>query len=355
MKIVICGAGIVGSAIARHLAAEQNDVTVIDSDTDKIQRITELADVGAVTGVASHPDVLEQAGMADAELLIAVTESDEVNMVACQVAHTIFNTPTRIARIRSRAYLDPKVDALYGPDQLPIDHIISPELEVSAAAGRQLQLPGAFDVKDMVKGKIRLIGVLCRENCPVLATPIRHLTNLFPGLSMTIVAIIRGSEVIVPRDGTDMMQPEDRVYFVCDAEHTDRAMASFGHTEKEAHSVVIAGGGNIGSLLAQDIETKSSNTVCQIIEKDKAQAHLIAERLQQTAVTCGNSLDADILNEAGVSTDISKFSYPLYLIRVRIDYGHVILFCGEMARDRTTHDPCSTHYNFHEVSLCIAS
>ena len=161
MKIVICGAGIVGSAIARHLAAEQNDVTVIDSDPDKIQRIIEVADVGAVTGVASHPDMLEQAGIADAKLLIAVTESDEINMVACQVAYTIFQTPTRIARIRSRAYLDPGVRSLYGPEHLPIDHIISPEVEVSAAAARQLQLPGAFDVKDMVKGKIRLIGVLC--------------------------------------------------------------------------------------------------------------------------------------------------------------------------------------------------
>ena len=300
MKIVICGAGIVGSAIARHLAAEQNDVTVIDADPDKIQRIIEVADVGAVTGVASHPDMLEQAGMADAKLLIAVTESDEINMVACQVAYTIFQTPTRIARIRSRAYLDPSVKSLYGPEHLPIDHIISPEVEVSAAAARQLQLPGAFDVKDMVKGKIRLIGVLCRENCPILATPIRHLTSLFPGLSMTIIAIIRGNEVIVPRDGTDMMQPEDRVYFVCDAEHTERAMASFGHTEKEAHSVVIAGGGNIGSLLAQDIEANSSNTVCHVIEKDKGQARLIAEKLQQTAVTCGNSLEADILTEAGV-------------------------------------------------------
>ena len=117
---------------------------------------------------------------------------------------------------------------------------------------------------------------------------------------MTIIAIIRGNEVIVPRDGTDMMQPEDIVYFVCDAEHTERAMASFGHTEKEAHSVVIAGGGNIGSLLAQDIEANSSNTVCHVIEKDKGQARLIAEKLQQTAVTCGNSLEADILTEAGV-------------------------------------------------------
>jgi trk system potassium uptake protein TrkA len=302
MKIVICGAGIVGSAIARHLATEQNDVTVVDSDPEKIQWITEHADVGAVEGVASHPNILARAGLADSDLLIAVTESDEINMVSCQVAHTIFKTPTKIARIRSRSYLDPDVKSLYSPENMPIDHIISPEFEVSEAVGRQLRLPGAFDVKDMASGKIRVIGVLCQDNCPILETPLRHLTNLFPGLTMTIIAIIRGSEVIVPRDGTDVMQAGDRVYFACDAQHTERAMASFGHDEEEAHSVVIAGGGNIGLQLAQDIEARFDNTSAHIIERNKTQAHFLAEQLSQTKVTCGNSLEADILKEAGVET-----------------------------------------------------
>jgi len=302
MKIVICGAGIVGNAIARHLSAEQNDVTVIDADPDKLQRLTEQADVGAVEGVSSHPDILAQAGLKEAELLIAVTESDEINMVACQVAHTIFQTPTRIARIRSRAYLDPKVGQLYSRENLPIDYIISPEREVSAAVGRQLQMPGAFDVKDMAENKIKLVGVLCKENCPILATPLRHLTNLFPGLSMTVVAIIRNNQVIVPRDGTDMMQPDDRVYFVCDENHAARAMASFGHTEEEAHSIVISGGGNIGALLAQNIEAARDNAVVHIIERDRTQARKIAEQLQHTSVIWGNALEADILKEAGVTT-----------------------------------------------------
>lgn len=302
MKIVICGAGIVGNAIACHLSAEQNDVTVIDIDIEKLKNLTEQADVGAVVGVASHPDILAQAGLKDADLLIAVTESDEINMVACQIAHTIFNTPTRIARIRARAYLEPEIEKLYSPDNLPIDHIISPEREVSAAVGRQLQLPGAFDVKDMAGGKIKVIGVLCKENCPILGTSLRQLTSLFPGLSMTIVAIIRDNKVIVPRDGSDIMRPEDRVYFVCDEAHTERAMTNFGHTEKEAKSVVIAGGGNIGTILAQFIETSFENTVSQIIEKDKLQARKIAEQLERTIVISGNSLEANILKEAGVAT-----------------------------------------------------
>ena len=302
MKIVICGAGIVGNAIARHLSAEQNDVTVIDMDEDKIQRLTEKADISAVVGVASHPDILARAGLADADLLIAVTESDEVNMVACQVAYSIFNTSRRIARIRSRAYLDVSYSSFYNNENMPINHIISPEREVSAAVGRQLHLPGAFDVKDVADNKIKVIGVLCQEFCPILDTPLRHLTSLFPGLSMTIVAIIRKNQVIVPRDGKDMLQAEDRVYFMCDADHTERAMASFGHSEKESQSVVIAGGGNIGSLLARSIETSFPHTTAHIIERDKAQAHRIAEQFERTAVTWGNSLEAGILQEAGVAS-----------------------------------------------------
>ena len=302
MKIVICGAGLVGGAIAKHLAAEGSDVTVIDADTDRLQRLVETADVAAVRGTASHPDILAQAGIAEAELLIAVTESDEINMIACQMAHSLFETPSKIARIRSRAYLAPELKSLYSPDNMPIDHIISPEAEVSEAAARQLRLPGAFDVKDMAGGKIRLIGVVCHENCPILATPLRHLTGLFPGLSMTIVAIIRASEVIVPRDGKDMLQPGDRVYFVCDTDQTERAMASFGYTDEKVRNVVIAGGGNIGMMLAQDIETRFETTSCHIIERNKEQAHYLAEHLERTAVTCGNSLEGDILKEAGVAS-----------------------------------------------------
>ena len=300
MRIVICGAGLVGSAIASHLAAEQNDVTVIDADNEKIQRVAEHADVRGVVGVASHPDVLAEAGLRDAQLLIAVTESDEVNMVATQVAHTIVHTPTRIARIRSWAYLNPEFRDLYGSDHMPIDHIISPEEEVSSAVERQLRLPGAFDVKDMADGKVQLIGVLAKSNCPVISTPLRHLTSLFPELTMTIVAIVRGTSVIVPRDGRDELQVGDKVYFVCDAEHTQRAMAAFGHTETEAASAVIAGGGSIGMLLAEKIS--ENNATATIIEIDKAQAHKIATELSSTSVVCGDTLDADILEEAGVAT-----------------------------------------------------
>ncbi|MGC6411666.1 MAG: Trk system potassium transporter TrkA [Candidatus Puniceispirillaceae bacterium] len=299
MKIIVCGAGIVGSAISEHLAHEGNDVTVIDSDAEKIQRITEHADVGAVMGVASHPDVLAQAGLAETDLIIAVTDSDEVNMVACQVAHTIFETPTKISRIRSNAYLSSQAQLLYASNNIAIDHIISPEREVSRAVGRQLQLPGAFDVKEMAGGRIRLIGVQIEANCAVLATPLRHLTTLFPDLSLTIVAIMRSGALIVPRDGRDMLEEGDRVYFVVDADHVERAMATFGHTEEEAASVVIAGGGNIGQMVAEELVAEGKVTP-RIIEINKEQARNLAKQVPASSVICGDMLDSDILKEAGV-------------------------------------------------------
>ena len=300
MKIVICGAGLVGSAIASHLSEEHNDVTVVDASQENIQRLTDQVDVHGVVGVASHPDRLAEAGVGDAELLIAVTDSDEINMVACQVSHTIFNTPVKIARIRSQAYLNPLYGDLYAPDDMPIDHIISPEREVSAAVSNQLRVPGAFDVKDMCDGKMNLVGVLLTDDSPIRDVSLRHLTNLFPDLLITVLAIIRDGKVVIPRSGNESMQTSDRVYFVCDATHLHRAMASFGHEEPEARSVVIAGGGSIGQMLAREIGSNFENTVVQIIELRASRARTLAEELQNTGIINGDALDSAILREAGV-------------------------------------------------------
>ena len=300
MKIVICGAGLVGSAIASHLSEEHNDVTVIDASQENIQRITDQVDVHGVVGVASHPDRLAEADVGDADLLIAVTESDEINMVACQVSHTIFNTPVKIARIRSQVYLNPLYGDLYAPDDMPIDHIISPEKEVSAAVSNQLRVPGAFDVKDMCEGKMNLVGVLLTDDSPIRDVSLRHLTNLFPDLLITVLAIIRDGKVVIPRSGAESMQTGDRVYFVCDAGHLHRAMASFGHEEPEARSVVIAGGGSIGQMLAREIGSNFENTAVQIIELSPSRARAIAEDLQNTGIINGDALDSAILREAGV-------------------------------------------------------
>ena len=300
MHIIICGTGQVAVSIAGHMALE-NDVTIVDVNAEKVQRITETRDVRGVIGVPSHPDILEKAGAKNADMVIAVTESDEINMIACQVAYTIFNTPLKIARIRARSYMDPMVGDLYSPENLPIDHIISPEVEVSAAVGSRLQVPGAFDVEAMVGGAVRLVGVRCMDNCPILNSPLRHLTDLFDGLNITVVAILRGSEVILARDGSGAMMEGDRVYFVCDDEHMSRAMASFGHEEPASRNVLIAGAGTVGKMVAQGVVSNIEQSRCTVIEFDKETANEAAHMLSGNTIINGDALEAEILEEAGVA------------------------------------------------------
>ena len=300
MNIIICGTGLVGTSIVGHMAVE-NNVTVVDSNAERVQRTTESYDVRGMIGVPSHPDTLGKAGAQDADMVIAVTESDEVNMIACQVAHSIYGTPLKIARIRARSYLNPMVGDLYSPENLPIDHIISPEEEVSAAVCRRLQVPGAFDVAGMAEGKIGLVGVHCLDNCPILNSPLRYLTDLFEGLTITVVAILRGNEVVIPRDGSGTMMEGDRVYFVCDEQHMARAMASFGHEESASRNVLIAGGGTIGRMVATNITANIENSRCTVIEYNKETATDAANTLSGVTIINGDALDSDILEEGGVA------------------------------------------------------
>ena len=299
MNIIICGAGQVGSSIAGHLALD-NSVTVIDSDAERVQRAADHYDLRGVIGTSSHPDILHQAGATDADMIIAVTESDEINMISCQVAHSIFNTPLKIARIRSRSYLDTIYGDLFSPENLPIDHIISPETEVSHAVSSRLKVPGAFDVSSMGDNLIRVVGVRCTKTCPILGSPIRYLTDLFEDLSITIVAILRGSEIIVPRDGSGKMMEGDQVYFVCAEEHMSRAMASFGHEEPESRNVLIAGGGTIAKMVAREIEETIENSRCILIENDREQAQDAAKEISNITVINGDALEPEILMEGEV-------------------------------------------------------
>jgi trk system potassium uptake protein len=209
MKVIVCGAGQVGYNIARQLSLENHDVTVVDSSDENIRTVSESLDVQAIRGFASYPDVLERANAADTDLLIAVTQSDEVNMVACQVAHSLFNVPTKLARVRNQSYLQPIWADLFSRDNMPIDVIISPELEVARAISRDLVVPGAFDTIPMVEGRIRVIGVRCKEDCPVINTPLRQLTGVFPDLSIVIVGIIRDGKTIVPSADEQMLTGDD--------------------------------------------------------------------------------------------------------------------------------------------------
>ncbi|HEU0070449.1 MAG TPA: Trk system potassium transporter TrkA [Alphaproteobacteria bacterium] len=298
MKVIVCGAGQVGTSIVRHLAGENADVTVIDQSPELVRKIADTLDVQAMEGFASHPDVLEAAGIRDADMIIAVTYSDEVNMIACQVAHSLFDVPTKIARVRHQSYLQPKWSDLFNRENMPIDSIISPELEVGRAVTRRLWVPGAFDMIPLAGGLVRVIGVRCTADTPIINTPLRQLTGLFPDLNITIVGIMRGGKGFVP-DADESMLIGDEVYFVADAQHVNRAMSAFGHEEAAARRVVILGGGNIGRYIARELENHPGVSA-KLIEHGKARAEEIAQELRHTVVLNGDALDPEILEEANV-------------------------------------------------------
>lgn len=299
MKVVVCGAGQVGSNIARHLAMENHDVTIVDQSETLVRQISDANDVNGIVGHGSHPDVLERAGIEDADLLIAVTLADETNMVACQVAHSLFGVPTKIARIRSQSYLQPMWANMFSRDHIPIDVIISPEIEVARAVVRRLEVPGAFEMIPLVDNKVKLLGVRCDPGCPLVNTPLRQLSKLFPDMNIVIVGIVRDGQSFTPK-GDDQMLENDEVYLVVDTEHVDRAMSAFGHDEREARSLLIFGGGNIGLFLAKELEQNHEWVRAKLIEFDKERAEMIAGELEKTIVINGSVIDQEILDEANV-------------------------------------------------------
>jgi trk system potassium uptake protein TrkA len=300
MKVLIVGAGQVGYNLARYLASEKADVTVIDQSAQLIQKITDSLDVKGFVGFGSHPDLLERAGARDADMLIAVTYADEVNMVACQICHSLFEVPTKIARVRHQSYLNPLWADLFSSDNMPIDLIISPEIEVARAIRRRLEIPGAFDAIYLADGKVSLIGLSVREDTPIINTPLRQLTDLFPDMHITIVAINRGEESKIAH-GHDELRPGDNVYFVCESSHVPRAMMSFGYDEKEARRIIVIGGGNIGLNLTQTMEVTHPGVQMKLIELNNVRAEHVAQRLDRTVVIQGDALDLEILAECNVA------------------------------------------------------
>jgi len=299
-KIIICGAGRVGISITEHLSNEGFDITVIDSNVDAIQKVTELYDVQGVLGLASHPNVLEDAGINDADMIIAVTQSDEINIAACHIAKSIFSTPTMIIRIRSKAYLEPRY-VEYLLKDVKVNRIISPEDEVASAIVNQWRTPGAFDVAEFARSSITMLGVSCKNDCPILDTPLRNLIDLFPDLSVTVMAIIRGTILIVPRGGDDIILSGDRVYLACPTMQIDRTLKAFGHAEITAEKVTISGAGAIGIRVAEEIHKISPETNLTILELDKDKARHAAETLEYATIISGDSLDPEIIKEARLS------------------------------------------------------
>ena len=299
MKVIICGAGQVGWQIARHLSGERNDVTVVDNNPDLVRRATDTLDVQGIAGHASYPDILERAGAQDADMIIAATHSDEVNMVTCQVAHSVFAVPRKIARLRAQSYLTAIYSDLYRRDHMPIDVVISPEREVAEAALRRLSAPSAFDTEMFLEDKAQLLGIQLDEDCPVLNTPLRQLTDLFSTLRAIVVGVRRNGRIFAP-EPSDQLFAEDQIYVMADVRDVNRTFEIFGKEVRRQERVVIVGGGNVGLAVATALERRAERLRARIIEKNRASAEKAADALERTIVLNGDGLDMELLAEAGV-------------------------------------------------------
>ena len=299
MNIIICGAGRVGFTISKLLSEQNHSITVIDQSSDDIQKINESLDVKAIVGKATSPAILEKANTNDADMIIAVTKNDEINMLICQIAYTIFKVPKKIARIRSQEYLDPKFSGLFNKENLPIDYIISPEIEIAKSIQRKLEAPGALDNVPFADNKIRLLEILIDEKCPIYGIKLNDLTKKFPKLNAYILGVVRDENFIILKKN-DSLKRNDKVYVMVSSNKIQETLKVFGHNEKISNKILIIGGGNIGFNLAKNIEQELEDARVKIIEKDKNRAEFIANDLNNTIVINGNGLDEDVLNEANL-------------------------------------------------------
>lgn len=307
MKIIILGAGQVGATAARNLAREQsNEVTVVDVNAELLRDLQDRLDIRTVEGYGSHPSVLARAGGDDADMLIALTNSDETNMVACQIAYTLFHTPTKIARIRSSDYADHS--KLFGNKAMPIDVLISPEELVTDYIASLIQYPGAFQVLEFAEGRIRLVGVRARKGGLLVGEELKALKEHVPNTDARVAAIYRRTgraggdrEILVP-DGETIIREGDEVFFLAARKDIRVVMSELRKLENPVRRIVIAGGGNIGFRLAQSLER--TNQV-KLIERNRERAKFVSERLSKTIVLHGDAADKDLMLEENIEhTDV---------------------------------------------------
>ena len=299
MKIIILGAGQVGSSVAANLCGEVNDITVVDRNPVCLQTLQDRLDLRGVVGHGSHPEVLAQAGAQDADMIIAVTNSDEVNMIACQVAYTLFRTPTQIARIRETQYQ--KATELFAQEALPIDVLISPEQEVTDYIRRLIEFPGALQVLDFAHGRVQLVAARAVYGGPLVGHQLRDLPQQLPGVETRVVAIYRRFEPIIP-NGDTVIETGDDVFFVAAPKHIRAVISEFQRLDSPNKRILIAGGGNIGKRLALALEKKCN---IKIIESNADRALQISEELKHTYVLLGDAADEDLLVEENIEqTDV---------------------------------------------------
>ena len=296
MKIIILGAGQVGSNLAESLVAENNDITVIDLDTTRLALLQDRFDLRTVRGHAAHPSVLKQAGAEDADMLVAVTQNDETNLVACRIASTLFNVPTRIARIRSSDFL--KLEAGFLAEHFGVDDVISPEQEVTDTLQRLIQHPEALQVLDFADGKVRLVAVRAYHGGPLVGHELQDIKRHMPNLECRIPAIYRRDRGIVP-EGITVIEPGDEVFFLARKQDIPSVMRELRRMERPVKKVMIAGGGNIGRRLASQLERSYD---VKVIDHNKAISSLLAEQLHHTLVLQGDATDEELLEQENIAS-----------------------------------------------------
>ena len=299
MKIIILGAGQVGSTVASSLASEANDITLVDMNAGRLRELQDHLDLRTVVGHAAHPDVLKRAGAEDADMVLAVTNSDETNMVACQVAYTLYHTPTKIARVRSPAYLT--APGLFAQDALPVDVIISPEQLVVDHIERLIRTPGALQVVDFAEGKVRLVGLKSAIDGPLTGHTLSDLPRIFPDLETRVAAIFRRGRGVTP-EGDTMIEPDDEVFFVASAKNIQKLMGELSRHDGPSKRIIIAGGGNIGVRLAGKLEREFN---IKLIEFGQQRAEEVSRQLHKTIVLRGDAADEGLLREENIdNTDV---------------------------------------------------
>ena len=299
MNIIICGAGRVGFTIAKLLSEQGHSITVIDQSSEDIQKINDILDVKAIVGKGTYPSILEKANATEADMIIAVTRNDEINMLICQIAYSIFNIQKKIARIRSQDYLNPKFTRVYNKENLPIDVIISPEIEIAKSIQRKLEAPGALDSVPFSENNIRLLEILIKNNCKLIDIKLNELTKKFPELDANIVAIIRKDKTFIPKKN-DKIQFDDKIYVIINSSQMAETLNAFGHEEKISKKILIIGGGNIGFNLAKNLEESLDSARVKIVEKNKNRAEYLAGNLNNTIIINGDGLDEEALEEANL-------------------------------------------------------
>ncbi|TDY03702.1 Trk system potassium transporter TrkA [Thiohalophilus thiocyanatoxydans] len=294
MKIIILGAGQVGSSLAENLASEANDITLIDQREEVLQGLQDRLDLRTVIGHASYPEVLQRAGADDADMLIAVTDSDETNMVACQVAYTVFHTPTKIARVRSLEYL--KHNNLFSPTALPIDVLISPEQLITNYVQSLINHPGALQVLDFADGLVQLVGVRAYYGGPLVGHELRTLRKHMPGIEARVAAIYRRGRPIIP-EGHTVIEADDEVFFIAASKNIRKVMSELRRLDKPYKRIMIVGGGNIGKRVAQSLERKYQ---VKLIDHNLERTRAISNELSRTMVLCGDAADEELLLEENI-------------------------------------------------------